>query len=106
MKYYAVVQLDILDRQWVGDYVTNVTALVAQHGGRYLARSTAAEIIEGGRKPPEVFVIVEWPSKAAAVDFYHSEAYRPYREARLQGARCDFALVAGEDLDRPVAVAG
>ena len=28
MQYYAVAEIDITDRNWVGDYVKNVTRLV------------------------------------------------------------------------------
>jgi uncharacterized protein (DUF1330 family) len=43
-------------------------------------------------------VIVEWPSKEAAVGFYESDEYRPYRQKRLAGAKNEFLLVAGEDV--------
>lgn len=34
----------------------------------------------------------------AAVAFYQSEEYRPYRQSRLQGARNEFMLLPGEDV--------
>jgi len=43
MKYYAVAEIDITDRNWVGDYVKNVTRLVERAGGRYLARTSRIE---------------------------------------------------------------
>jgi uncharacterized protein (DUF1330 family) len=50
-------------------------------------------------------VIVEWPSKEAAVNFYGSEAYRPYRQNRLAGAKNEFLLVAGEDITKAAHIA-
>jgi uncharacterized protein (DUF1330 family) len=98
MKYYSVAELDIVDQGWVQEYVKNVTGMVEQAGGRYLARTSKIEKIEGERKTPQVFLIIEWPSKEAAETFYNSEEYRPYRERRLAGAKNEFVLVAGEDV--------
>ena len=80
------------------EYVRSVTALVEAAGGRYLARTTRAEKIEGERTPPQIALLIEWPSKEAATTFYESAAYRPYRERRLAGARNEFLLVPGEDV--------
>jgi uncharacterized protein (DUF1330 family) len=98
MKYYFVAELDITDRGWVPEYVNNVTGLVERHGGRFLARTSNVEKLEGERPPSQIFMIVEWPSKEAAMAFYESEEYRPYRQSRIEGSRNEFALVAGEDM--------
>ena len=100
MKYYAVAEIDLIDRSWVLEYVKNVTGLVEAHGGRYLARTSQIEKIEGEKDTPQIFLIIEWPSREAALAFYESEEYRPYRQSRLQGARNEFLLVAGEDINR------
>jgi uncharacterized protein (DUF1330 family) len=99
MKYYAVAEMDVTDPSWIGDYVANVTGMVERRGGRYLSRSTRIEKIEGERTPPQVIVLIEWPSKDVADEFYASEEYRPYREARGRGARNEFLLAAGEDVN-------
>jgi uncharacterized protein (DUF1330 family) len=98
MKYYFIGEIEVTDQSWVPEYVSNVTGLVEQSGGRYLARTPKIEKIEGERKPLQMCVILEWPSKEAAVSFYESEAYRPYRQNRLSGAKNEFLLVAGEDV--------
>jgi uncharacterized protein (DUF1330 family) len=99
MKHYTVAELDLTKRGWAREYVTNVTPMVERRGGRYLARTTTIEKIEGERAAPQMFLIIEWPSKEAADEFYASEEYRPYREARLAGARNELFLVAGEDVN-------
>ena len=98
MKYYCVVELDITDESWVQQYIQNVTKLVEDSGGRYLARTAKIEKLEGARKAPGIIVILEWPSREAAITFYESEEYRPYRESRIAGGRNELLLVAGEDI--------
>ncbi len=99
MKYYAVAEMDVTDPSWISDYVANVTCMVERRGGRYLSRTVKIEKVEGERTPPQVIVLIEWPSKEVADEFYASEEYRPYREARGLGARNEFLLVAGEDVN-------
>ncbi len=98
MKYYAIVLLHMRDDSWVGDYLPNVTAIVEQHGGRYLARTGNFERVEGDSSTPDLQVIIEWPSKEAALAFYSDPAYQPYLQARQAGSSSDFFLVAGEDI--------
>lgn len=100
MKHYAIAEINITDPTWVGEYVRNTTRLVERHGGRYLSRTTDIEKIEGSRPTPQIFLLIEWPSKEAAMGFYESEEYRPYLEARRRGSSGDFTLVAGDDVNR------
>lgn len=105
MKYYSVAEIDITDRSWVPAYIENVTKMVERHGGQYLARTSNVEKIEGERKAPQIFLIIEWPSRDAALAFYESDEYRPYRQSRIEGARNEFVLVAGEDIARAARMA-
>ena len=105
MKYYSVAELTVTDRGWVRDYVARVTPMVERHGGRYLARTTNVERIEGERPPMGVVLLIEWPSKEAADAFYASEEYRPYKERRQAGADNEFLLVAGEDVNGVATIA-
>jgi uncharacterized protein (DUF1330 family) len=100
VKYYFIGELEITDQSWVPDYVRKVTGMVERSGGRYLSRTSRVERVEGERKTPAMMVILEWPSKELAMAFYESEEYRPYRKNRIAGAKCEFVLVAGEDVTK------
>jgi uncharacterized protein (DUF1330 family) len=106
MKYYSVAEIEITDQSWVPNYIKNVTPMVERHGGRYLARTSKIEKTEGGRKMPQILLIIEWPSKEVAETFYESEEYRPYRESRIAGSKCEFLLVAGEDMANAAHISG
>ena len=105
MKYYSVAEIEITDQNWIPAYVENVTRLVEQGGGRYLARTSKIEKLEGERKVPQIFLIIEWPSKDVAKAFYECDEYRPYRQSRIEGATNEFLLVAGEDMTRTAQMA-
>jgi uncharacterized protein (DUF1330 family) len=105
MKCYAVAEVVVTDRSWVKDYIEKVTPMVEAHGGRYLARTSRMEKLEGDRPLPHTFLILEFPSREAARAFYDSAGYRPFREARLAGSSGDFLLVDGEDASRVARIA-
>lgn len=98
MKYYVIAEMRVTDPAWVADYVANVTPMIERRGGRYLARTSRAEVIEGDHARPQVFVVTEWPSREDAMAFYESEEYRPYREGRIVGSESALMLVPGEDV--------
>ncbi|MDQ2699990.1 MAG: DUF1330 domain-containing protein [Actinomycetota bacterium] len=83
----------------MAEYVPNTTRLVESYGGRYLARTTNFEKIEGDRSSAQLMLLIEWPSREAAVEFYESDEYRPYSEARRKGSICEFTLVPAEDVN-------
>ncbi|KAF0249301.1 MAG: hypothetical protein FD167_1303 [bacterium] len=90
---------------WVPAYIKNVTKLVEDYGGRYLARTSNVEKIEGERKVGQIFLIIEWPSKDTAITFYESDEYKPYLQNRIEGAKNEFVLVAGEDIAKVAQIA-
>ena len=99
MPAYIFASVEIADPAAYEEYRRRVPAIIAAYGGRYLARSTRIEKLEGEREPPQVLLVIEWPSKEHADAFYESEEYAPYRESRRAGARNQFFLVAGEDVN-------
>ncbi|MDP6342453.1 MAG: DUF1330 domain-containing protein [Alphaproteobacteria bacterium] len=98
MKYFAVVSLNVKDDSWIESYLPNVTELVNKHGGNYISRTQTFERIEGEGADPDIYVLIEWPSKEAALAFYQDPDYQPYLQSRLAGADSNFFLVAGEDI--------
>ena len=105
MKYYCVAELNITDQSWLPDYVKHVTEMIERRGGRYLARTPNIEKLEGERPSPQIFLLLEWPSRDAAMAFYESDEYKPYRQSRQRGASNELLLVAGEDITRTARIA-
>jgi uncharacterized protein (DUF1330 family) len=105
MKYYCVAELNITDQSWIPSYVQNVTEMIERRGGRYLARTSNIEKLEGERPSPQLILLLEWPSRDAAMAFYESDEYKPYRQNRQRGASNELLLVAGEDITRTARIA-
>jgi uncharacterized protein (DUF1330 family) len=98
MKCYGIVEMDVSEPGWVADYVEKVTEMIERRGGRYLARTANVERLEGERALGQVFAVIQFPSREVAEEFYESEEYRPYRDARQGGSKTELLMVAGEDI--------
>jgi uncharacterized protein (DUF1330 family) len=97
MSYYSVFFVTPSTEAWIPDYLPVVTAAVAKHGGKYLARTASHERIEGAGSGPGVIALIEWPSKDASAAFYSDPDYAPHLQARLAGAVNEAFLVEGKD---------
>ena len=64
-------------------YLENARATAEAHGGEYLARGGATEVLEGGWEPDRM-VIVRFPSMEALLTWYHSEEYQKWAKVRQQ----------------------
>ncbi|MEM7775724.1 MAG: DUF1330 domain-containing protein [Pseudomonadota bacterium] len=75
MPAYWVARAKINDPVAYKKYTDLVPAIIADHGGKVLARGGAYEIMEG----PEHFhrfVVIEFPTFEAGVACFQSEAYQ------------------------------
>ncbi len=97
MACYTVVTLDVTDPSWMGGYLPAVTAIVNEHGGRYLCRTPRIDLVEGD-KAPQVAVVIEWPEKANAEAFYNDPRYSEHKAARLAGTDGTMLLIEGHDV--------
>ena len=97
MAFYSVLSVTPTSEDWIPGYIGPATALVAQHGGRYLARTASHERVEGLGEDAGLWVILEWPSKEAALAFMADPEYRPLLEARTNGSVSHHFLIEGKD---------
>ena len=95
MPAYIIADIDVTDDPGYEAYRKAVQALIAKHGGRYLARGGATEVLEGTWRPRRA-VIVEFPSMAALKAFWDDPEYQPLRKIRNKTA--DSRIVAVEGL--------
>jgi uncharacterized protein (DUF1330 family) len=97
MKHYSMLTVTPTDDSWIPNYLSQVTAIVHQYGGHYLARTAQHERLEGEGEAPGVCVIIEWPNRNAALDFMQDASYAPLLKARSQGSISHHHLVAAMD---------
>ena len=74
MPAYAVVRATITDAERFKDYVAATPALLEKYGARFLARGGDVVTLEGEEENRRI-VLIEYPSKEKALEFYHSDEY-------------------------------
>lgn len=97
MTPYSVLAVTPVSDEWVPDYLPVANALVEKHGGKYLARTATHEQVEGKEQPAALRIIIEWPSKEAALNFMKDPEYRPHLDARTQGSTSVHFVIEGQD---------
>ncbi len=97
MTYYSVLDVTPTAQDWVPAYVSVSSALVEKHGGKYIARTNVHERLEGNREAPALRIIIEWPSRQAALDFMNDPEYVPHLNARTAGSISNHYLIEGND---------
>lgn len=97
MSYYSVLEVTPTTDAWIADYLEPANRLVARYGGKYLARTTSHERLEGQGEVPILRIIIEWSNKKNAVDFMNDEEYIPHLKARTAGSISHHFLIEGKD---------
>ncbi|WP_117235542.1 DUF1330 domain-containing protein [Vibrio maerlii] len=95
--YFSVLEVTPTTDAWVADYVPVSNKLVTKYGGKYIARTSVHERLEGDRESPALRIIISWPSKQAALDFMADPEYVPHLKARGAGSISHHALIEGID---------
>lgn len=81
MSIYVILDSEIHDEAEYEKYKQAVPALIAKHGGEYLARGGAIEVLAGDWHPERV-VIFRWPSREALNAFMNDPEYQPWKKLR------------------------
>ena len=97
MTYYSVLDVTPTSEDWIADYIGPANRLVAEHGGKYLARTSSHEQLEGKTKAAALRIVIEWPSKEAAHAFMNAPDYAPHLKARTAGSVSHHYLIEGKD---------
>jgi len=95
MSAYVVGYVNITDPSWLETYGPAVEAQVQSHGGKYIARATEIDQLEGGMSVPSAAVILEFPDAASARAWYDSDEYAPMIQLRQSGSTGDLMLFDG-----------
>lgn len=94
MSAYFVVRAAIHDRQAFQTYASRSPGVLAQFGGRHIARGGKSITFEGATDRPHI-VIAEFPDFESAERCYYSEAYQALIPLRSGCATLEFSLIDG-----------
>ncbi len=96
MKGYVVIDTEVVDQAAYSEFVEKVPAVLGEHGGRFLVRSSDAETIEGDWAPTRL-VILEFGSLEAARGFVDAAYHGGLGELRRRATTSRIVVVEGTD---------
>jgi uncharacterized protein (DUF1330 family) len=96
VRAYVIYLGDILDDTRYEIYKANVAPNISAAGGKYLVRGGEATLLEG-ELPASRTVILEFPSRQAALAWYQSEEYVEIKKLREGAAQATIYIVDGFD---------
>lgn len=94
MPAYIVAHIDVTDPVAFETYRAQAPAVIAAHGGRYLVRGGAFEMLEGPAVPPRQ-VVLEFADMARLQAFYHSPEYQALAAIRHRAAHGSLLAMEG-----------
>jgi len=94
MAAYLIADIEVTDAAGYEEYREQVPAVIAAHGGHYLVRGGACEVLAGGGSPRRR-VVLEFGTMKDLKAFWESPAYRPLSALRERSARCHIVAVEG-----------
>ena len=95
MPAYVIADVrEARDQDALAEYRRRNTDAVANHGGRFVIRGGASELLEG-EWPTLRIVLIEFPDAAAARAWWDSEEYAPLKRLRRDASDTNILLVEG-----------
>jgi uncharacterized protein (DUF1330 family) len=94
MAVYLISDVIVRDKEAVEKYRQLAAASIEKWGGRYLVRGGAIYVLEGDQHPSTI-IVVEFPSRKIANEWYRSSDYAKALEFRDDALSRSLILVEG-----------
>jgi uncharacterized protein (DUF1330 family) len=90
---YLIANVNVTDPEQYKVYQKFSSEAMLKHGAKVLARGGEVSVLEGGA--PGRTVVLEFPDRTAAENFYNSQEYRRARSERANAANMTMYIVQG-----------
>jgi uncharacterized protein (DUF1330 family) len=99
MPAYLVADIAVIDPDGIAEYGRRAYPTLVAAGGKMLALSRPAGVLEGDWQPG-LLVLIEFATAEKARQWLASPEYRPARQLRLQSAKTNLILVPENETGR------
>lgn len=98
-KGYWIARVDVTDPEQYKAYAAANGTALHKYGGRFLVRGGAFDNPEGGSRSRNV--VIEFPSREAALACWHSPEYQEAVKLRLPVSTVDMVVIEGYEGPQP-----
>ena len=97
MSAYIIVEVDVHDPQQYEDYKKLTPPSLQKFNGKFIVRGGTAETLEGDWEAKRI-VVLEFPTRDLAKQWWDSEEYAPAKALRQRTATTKMILVEGYEM--------
>ena len=94
MLGYAIFNIQVTNPEDYKEYLQHVTTIAEKFGGKYIVRGGETTVIEGTWAHPRT-VVIQFSSYEKALEWYHSEEYKPVSQIRLDNTVTNAIIIQG-----------
>lgn len=94
MAGYVIIHVQIRDEELFAEFRNRIPAVVEAHGGSYLVRGGASEVMDGDWVPDRV-VVLEFGSVEQAKAYLTSPEYAELKELSRKAAEASVIIAEG-----------
>ena len=94
MPAYVIVEVEIHDKEQYEDYKKLTPASLLPYQGKFIVRGGTTELLEGEWDTKRL-VVLEFPDKQLAKQWWSSDEYAPAKALRQRTASTKMILVEG-----------
>lgn len=94
MSHYLIAQLEITDREEYGNYESGFMDIFMKYEGKLLSVDEEPQLLEGSW-PYTRTVLIEFPSKEAALDWFTSDEYQTLAKHRHNASSGNITMIKG-----------
>jgi uncharacterized protein (DUF1330 family) len=92
MSAYVLVEVNIYNSEVYEDYKKLTPASLEPFGGKFVIRGLPVEVMEGEWNFDRM-VLLEFPNKELALEWYNSEAYQSAKKIRQNASSANLFIV-------------
>lgn len=93
MTAYIIARIEVTELEDYKTYAGQTVALAEQAGGTFLVKGGPMTQVEGSG--PDRHVVISFPTREQALDWYHSPEYQAILPVALRSSRRDLVIVDG-----------
>lgn len=94
MSVYMIAKIKISDREAYAKYEAGFKSIFDNYDGRLLSVDESPVVVEG-EWPETRTVLIEFPSKVSAMEWYESDEYQELVVHRFMSSSADMIVIQG-----------
>ena len=94
MAGYLIAQINIINDEPYKEYIRQTSPIIKKYQGEFLIRGGRFENVLGKWKYART-VVIKFPSYETALNWYHSDEYKPVKKIREENSEGNVIIIEG-----------